>query len=107
MDFYAKKNVVTSPRKAGHFKSREFGDELLILNRRKNDEKIKVYRGTDSLCATSVRDRYPCGRDMSANGSLPGNIFQLEEKIRRSGCSRVAQAAAAGRGERPAKKACR
>jgi len=41
---------------------------------------------------------------MSANGSLPGNIFQLKEKIRRSGHSRVAQIAAAGRGERPAKK---
>ncbi|MGF7028857.1 hypothetical protein L1283_005666 [Sphingobacterium sp. HSC-15S19] len=95
---------MTSSHKTVHFKSREFGCELLILNRRKNDEYIKVYPGTDRLRATSVRDRYPCGIDMSANGSLPGNIFQLKEKIRRSGHSRVAQIAAAGRGERPAKK---
>lgn len=46
-------------RKIRHFKNREFGCELLILNRRKDDEKITVYRGTDSFCVTSVRDRHP------------------------------------------------
>jgi len=40
---------LTSPQKTGHFKSREFGSELLILNRRKNDKKIKGCRGTDCL----------------------------------------------------------
>lgn len=37
------KCLVTSPQKIGHFKSRELGHELLILNSRKNDEKIGVY----------------------------------------------------------------
>ncbi|PUV22496.1 hypothetical protein DCO56_19995 [Sphingobacterium athyrii] len=48
-------NFLTSPQKTGAFKSREFGDELLILKGRKSDS-------TDRLCDQTVRDRYPCGK---------------------------------------------
>ena len=41
---------LTSPRKTGAFKSREFGIELLILKRRNPNEKIKVYGGPDCFC---------------------------------------------------------
>lgn len=45
---------LTSSQKTGVFKSREFGIELLILNRRKNDEKIEIYRSSDRLCDQAV-----------------------------------------------------
>lgn len=57
-------NFLISPQKTGAFKSREFGDELLILKGRKSDEKTKVDRSTDRLCDQTVRDRYPCGRSL-------------------------------------------
>ncbi len=46
---FRNKKLTSSPKK-GQFKSVEFGPELLILYRRKNDEKIEVYRGTDCFC---------------------------------------------------------
>ena len=45
---------LTSSLKTGVFKSREFGIELLILNRRKNDEKIEIYRSSNRLCDQAV-----------------------------------------------------
>jgi len=41
---------LTSPHKTGAVKSRELAYELLILNRRTPNEKIKVYGGPDCFC---------------------------------------------------------
>ena len=68
------------PRKIGHFKNREFGCELLILNRRKDGEEIEVYRGTDSFCVMSVRDQHPSGRNIQANRSFTGRHFSIGRK---------------------------
>ena len=79
---------------------------MRILNQTRNHchQEIEIHRRTNRFCPASGRSRYSCRRDLSAAGSLTGNLFQLEEKIWRHGCSRTAPSSPTRRGKRPVKK---
>ena len=86
---------MTSPQKPRAFKSREFGIELLILNRRKQDEEIEVYGSPDRFCYQAGRDGYPCGGSVPEDGDQRGYLLQLEEEVRRLRCWGAAASASA------------